>query len=103
MTYTQLDILAGINTDPTPLGADERARILTAMRQAAAANHGLVSPNVVRKILTGRHGLTVNARRLSAAYRGPWVEPVGHVESDDVDGGNRGARIGLYRWTGVGV
>lgn len=98
-----LDLIDAVNDDPTPLGTAERDRILAAMRQAAEANHGMVNPNVVRAILTGRHGLTVNGRRLAAAYRGKWVEWVGYVDSDDTRSRNRGARIGLYRWTGVGV
>lgn len=98
-----IEIIEAANTDPTPLGSAEHDRILDAMRQAAEANHGVVNPNVVRKLLTGRHGLTVNGRRLAAAYRGSWVEWVGYVDSDDTRSRNRGARIGLYRWTGVGV
>jgi hypothetical protein len=101
VTTEQLDILDAVNRNPLPWAVDDRDRIHAAWI-ADDAMHGHVDPNCCRRMLTNDAGdLTVNPRRLAASYSSRLLRRIGYVDSDDTNGRNQGARIGLYTWVGA--
>lgn len=100
MTAAQLEIPLAVNADPMPWALDDRDRIHAAWI-ADDAVHGHVSPNCCRALLTNdAGGLTVNPRRLAAAYASPLLVRIGEIRSDDAKGRNVGTVVGLYRFRG---
>lgn len=87
--------------DGAPHHDADRVLILAAIRRAALDNDGIVDPGVVRRGLTGAHGLVVHARALSGAYS--WLARRGVLTfhawgvSDDYAGGNAGKPARLWR------
>lgn len=96
----ELEIPLAVNADPAPWALDDRDRIHAAWI-AAEAIDGVISPNRVRALLTNdAGGLTVNPRRLAAAYASPLLVRVGETRSDDRKGRNVGAVLNLYSFRG---
>lgn len=94
-----LDLLDAVAENPQPLAQQHRDRIRAAIVADGRAHGGEVNPNRVRALLTNDAGhLTVNPRRLAAAYCSPLLVKVGEVRSDDTRGRNVGAVVGLYRF-----
>ncbi len=102
-----LDLLTAVADNPTPLAERYRERSHAAMIAAAetSADRATIDPNVVRRLLSNDHGLTVDPRILSAQYaalraRGV-IQRTGHyVESDDRLGRNGGKLLRTYRFVG---
>ena len=98
LTLDQLDLLA---TDPTPLFADDKARIRAAVLADADTHGGVIDPNRVREALSNKHGLDVRPRLLSATYHhlrcSGAISPDGWTENTDKRGGNAGKPLRLYR------
>ena len=98
----QLDLLDAIANDPTTIGQMNKERIEWAIRQVAADHDDYVDPNLVRKLLSNEHGLTVNPRQLSATYsslrRRGMIQHVGNTLNTDTAGGNAGKPLRTYRW-----
>lgn len=92
----QIELLDAVNADPMPWALDDRDRIWSAFL-AAEAIDGVISPNRVRELLTNdAGGLTVNPRRLAAAYGSRLLVRVGETRSDDRKGRNVGAVVNIY-------
>ena len=97
LTLDQLDLLA---TEPTPLFADDKARIRAAILTEADTHAGVIDPNRVRDALSNEHGLDVRPRLLSATYHhlrcSGALTPGEWTVNTDRRGGNAGKPIRLY-------
>lgn len=107
MSTEQLDLLAAVADNPSPLAARYRDRIRQAIAGDAREHGGEVNPNRVRARLlhpaSGR--LDVDPRILSATYSALRSQGVlvhaGWTTNDDVNGRNVGRPQRLWRLVGV--
>lgn len=98
------DLLSLIANDPRH--AEDEQRFLDACQSDARDHGGIVSVNRVRSLLTNRHGLTIEPRRLSALWnahtgRGKAMVTTGDWETcQGSSSGNDGRPFRLRRWVG---
>lgn len=98
------DLLSLIADDPRL--ADDYDRFLSACRFVAEGNCGLVYVNAVRAILTNRHGLTIEPRRLSAFWNKatgagrPMLKTGDWEVCEGSDSRNDGRPQPVRRWVG---
>lgn len=103
MVRGQRDAVIEAVNSSTHIHDDDQKRIEAAMRAVAKSNSGFIDPNKVRATLTGKHGLTVEPRVLSARYAAlsgrKIIARAGSIRNLDSAGRNQGKPMWLYEVT----